>query len=217
MGILDCKLYKYADLIARKQQQNINQYNMDGMENMTTTMPTTTGGLMLAQDMAMVFFNSHTTPLYSQSWVPSGAAGYAGTCIFLIILSLTGRMLVFTKAMLEARWRDQAWKRRYITVYGKEALSERLTKSDSKTAVLSENGIEEHVRVVHAAVHSVQPWRFSVDLPRSILVTIIAGIAYLLMVAVMTLNIGYFLSILAGVFIGELAAGRYHHPLEEHH
>jgi hypothetical protein len=37
------------------------------------------------------------------------------------------------------------------------------------------------------------------------------------MLAVMTYNIGYYLSILAGTLIGELAVGRYNQALEEHH
>lgn len=36
------------------------------------------------------------------------------------------------------------------------------------------------------------------------------------MLAVMTMNVGYFLSVLGGVFIGDLAVGRYVHRLEEH-
>ncbi len=31
------------------------------------------------------------------------------------------------------------------------------------------------------------------------------------MVAVMTMNVGYFLSVLGGVFLGELTVGRYGH------
>jgi len=37
------------------------------------------------------------------------------------------------------------------------------------------------------------------------------------MLAVMTLNVGYFLSILAGAFIGELIFGRYIQTVDIHH
>lgn len=37
------------------------------------------------------------------------------------------------------------------------------------------------------------------------------------MLAVMTLNVGYFLSTLAGLFVGELAVGRFAHMEDSHH
>jgi hypothetical protein len=37
------------------------------------------------------------------------------------------------------------------------------------------------------------------------------------MLAVMTLNVGYFLSVLAGLFVGELAVGRYAQMDDGHH
>jgi len=54
------------------------------------------------------------------------------------------------------------------------------------------------------------PWRFSIELPRAGLSTVVSGVGYLLMLAVMTFNVGYFLSVLAGIFVGELAFGRIH-------
>lgn len=36
------------------------------------------------------------------------------------------------------------------------------------------------------------------------------------MLAVMTMNVGYFLSVLGGIFLGDLAVGRYVHVWDEH-
>jgi hypothetical protein len=136
---------------------------------------------MDASEMTMAFFNSHNTPLYSKGWTPSGTGGYAGTCIFLIILSIIYRSLFALKHILEARWRDQAWNRRYVVVADKQPVSEQMQQApDLKTAVLTANGVEAHVKVLHKPTRGVQPWRFSVDLPRACLVTVIAGIGYLL-------------------------------------
>lgn len=37
------------------------------------------------------------------------------------------------------------------------------------------------------------------------------------MLAVMTLNVGYFMSVLTGLFLGELAVGRYAGIDDDHH
>lgn len=103
-------------------------------------------------------------------------------------------------------------------VADKQPVSEQArTDPDLKTAVLTANGVEENVVVVQRLSRSIQPWRFSVDLPRALLVTVLAGVGYLLMLAVMTYNIGYFMSILAGTLIGEVAVGRFSQILDLHH
>ncbi|PWY90462.1 copper transporter family protein [Aspergillus sclerotioniger CBS 115572] len=166
---------------------------------------------MSSMSMSMVFTNSHTTPLFSSQWAPSSSGTYAGTCIFLIILAIIGRCLVAFKALLERRWLDAHLNRRYVAIAGKSTEAGRIEADpDAKAASLvTAQGVEEKVKVVRKLSHQPLPWRFSVDLPRAIMYLFITGVSYLLMLAVMTMNVGYFCSVLAGAFLGELAVGRF--------
>src|SRR5437763_966369 len=69
--------------------------------------------------MSGVFTTSYNTPLYSNSWTPTSAGSYAGTCIFLIVLALILRGIVAFKAIVEQKWIAQARNRRYVVVKGK--------------------------------------------------------------------------------------------------
>ncbi|KAK6436104.1 hypothetical protein LTR95_007704 [Oleoguttula sp. CCFEE 5521] len=175
--------------------------------------------------MSMVFTNDHSAPLYSSAWTPKTSGGYAGTCIFLVFLAVISRLLIAYRHVLESKWHNKAVRRRYIKVaVATETDRERqpsLSASEkSEAAVLTVRGMDETVRVVRSPAQSgitIQPWRFSVDLPRACVFTVQAGVGYLLMLAVMTLNVGYFLSVLAGLFVGELAVGRYAQADDGHH
>ncbi|KAK4638016.1 uncharacterized protein CLAFUR5_01072 [Fulvia fulva] len=173
--------------------------------------------------MSMVFTTDHSTPLYSSAWTPSGTGAYAGTCLFLIILGVISRLLLAYRYVVEQKWHDKAVQRRYIVVAGENAVERerRLEPSAEKSdeATLTTRGMDESVRVVRTARRSLQntPWRFSTDLPRACIFTVQAGVGYLLMLAVMTLNVGYFLSVLAGLFVGELLVGRYTFADDGHH
>jgi len=97
------------------------------------------------------------------------------------MLAIANRLLMSLKHYIEARWKDQAWNRRFIVVANRTPLAERIEKdSGVKQGILTANGVEENVRVVHAATRGAQPWRFSTDLPRAALVTALAGLTYLL-------------------------------------
>ncbi|OAG04987.1 Ctr copper transporter-like protein [Paraphaeosphaeria sporulosa] len=160
--------------------------------------------------MSMFFFTSTTTPLYSEAWTPASAGAYAGTCIFLIILAILLRALFTAKTFLEYRALQSAMKRRYIVAADQQTATDKaFNDASSMTGILTTNGLQENVRIVEAPARHVQPFRFSVDLPRAAIMTLAAGVGYLLMLAVMTYNVGYFLSVLAGAFIGELALGRF--------
>ncbi|RMZ81351.1 hypothetical protein DV738_g2241, partial [Chaetothyriales sp. CBS 135597] len=111
-----------------------------------------------SMSMAMVFTNSHNTPLYSNSWTPTSAGGYAGTCIFLILLGVTLRLLLAVRSVLEQRWAAQARNRRYVVVVRQdgsrtsEPEAERIENDpDAKLgSLITAQGVEERVKVVTA-------------------------------------------------------------------
>ncbi|KAF2664576.1 hypothetical protein BT63DRAFT_429340 [Microthyrium microscopicum] len=53
------------------------------------------------------------------------------------------------------------------------------------------------------------PWRFSIDVPRACLEGLRGFIGYLLMLAVMTFNVGFLGAVLFGIVVGELILGRF--------
>lgn len=135
-----------------------------------------------SMSMMMVFTNSHTTPLYSASWTPNSAGSYAGTCIFLIVLASILRCAIAFKSIVEKQWLAKAQNRRYVLVKGKTTEAGKIDADpDAKTgSLISAQGVEEHVKVVRAAKHGTVPFRLSVDLPRALMVFVIAAITYLL-------------------------------------
>ena len=130
--------------------------------------------------MAMAFFTATNTPLFSEAWTPQNAGQYAGTCIFLIILAITLRGIFTAKSFLEAKALETAMKRRYVIVAGEKAVAEESNDASSMTGILTTNGMQENVRIVSAPMKLVQPWRFSVDLPRAGLMMVATGVGYLL-------------------------------------
>lgn len=137
--------------------------------------------------MAMTFTNAHNIPLYSSAWTPTTAGGFAGSCIFLIVLGILSRLIYAYRHILETRWHDRAIQRRYIVLAGenpedreKQVAGQSAHVHDEATLTL--RGVDERVRVLRTSTRGLetQPWRFSVDLPRAAVFTVQAGVAYLL-------------------------------------
>jgi copper transporter 1 len=72
------------------------------MSTSTAAMDMTTDDLMTSSEMAMVFFQSVTTPLYTMDFMPTGSGSYAGICIFLIVLGTVHRVLMAVRHLLQA-------------------------------------------------------------------------------------------------------------------
>ncbi|RJE24278.1 Copper transporter [Aspergillus sclerotialis] len=136
----------------------------------------------MSSSMAMTFSNSHDTPLFSKLWTPTSDGSYAGTCIFLIILSIIDRCLFAFKAIMERRWLATHLNHRHIASTDKIPEAERANNNrDTQcTTLVTAQGKEESVKIVQQAAPEVLPWRFSIDLPRALIALCIAGVSNLL-------------------------------------
>ncbi|OTB01687.1 hypothetical protein M426DRAFT_75077 [Hypoxylon sp. CI-4A] len=151
--------------------------------------------LMTSAEMAMVFFQSVTTPLYSSVWTPQGKGSYAGTCIFLIVLALVHRILIALRSIFFDS--NRALHRHLKTV-----------SSDSDDYPGTRSELESMGNQFRSQWNS-HPFKVANETIRALLEVIIGGVGYLLMLAVMTMNVGYFLSVLGGIFLGTFVAGRF--------
>jgi solute carrier family 31 (copper transporter), member 1 len=120
------------------------------------------------------------------SWTPETPAAYFGTWMFIFFLGVISRALLAAKTIIEGYW----------------------FRKFASTAVVVSTNDDGKVKVVSGG-RNVLVWRTSVDVPRSLMQFVISGVNYLLMIVVMTMNVGYFFAVLAGVFFGELFFGRY--------
>lgn len=152
--------------------------------------------------MSMTFFAGTNTALFSQRFSAENLGEYVGICMFLILLALVLRFLLSFKAFQEYKWKladaDRNLSSFLPTVDG-------INKTESASSI---NG-RRSPKMVRNAWRNAHPWRWSTDLPRAALSTLISGLGYLLMLAVMTMNVGFVLSVLGGVFLGELIWGRF--------
>jgi solute carrier family 31 (copper transporter), member 1 len=120
--------------------------------------------MMSAQDMAMVFFQSVSTPLISSAWTPSGSGTYAGTCIFLIVLAVSHRVLIALRCILFER-----------SLGNGSQYKVWLGESD----VWQTGGPERTGQVIRSAWNS-HPFRVGAETCRGVLEVIIGGVGYLL-------------------------------------
>ncbi|KAI5846065.1 Ctr copper transporter family-domain-containing protein [Tricharina praecox] len=178
--------------------QNTSSGSSSSSSSTSTTSSSSSDSMSdsMSMTMSMTFITSTTTPLFSTSWTPRTLGQYVGACIFLIVLAFVFRFVLAWKAVLEHRWARREVDRKPVVVLGDG------DAGGSEDELPKEAGEGE-------GGWAGRPWRFGTELPRAAMAVLSTGLGYLLMLAVMTMNVGYFMSVLAGVFVGELAWGRF--------
>lgn len=123
--------------------------------------------MMSSAEMAMVFFQSVTTPLYSIAWTPQGQGSYAGTCIFLIVLALLHRILIALRSII------------FDSNPGLHRHSKAISSSDSDDYPGSRSDLELMGGQFRTQWNS-HPFKVATETFRALLEVVIGGIGYLL-------------------------------------
>ena len=108
--------------------------------------------MMGMNEMQMVFFTAHNTPVYSNAWTPRTIGQYAGTCFFLIILSFIFRGLIALRCNFHTLWSGGVSARETSLLHAEE---------DPKAA-------------------GKRKWSVNEAAARAVLDTTLAGVSYLL-------------------------------------
>ncbi|KIW13788.1 hypothetical protein PV08_08979 [Exophiala spinifera] len=164
---------------------------MSGTPTMTSSIPMGTdsaagsagSNTMMMKMATMMIFSNDNMPvsIFSSAFTPQTEAQYVGAWLFAFILAVIWRGLVFAQLKL-----DQHFIRKYAGC----------------------NIIVKQGDVGLSPTRALQSWRLSTNLPRAALGFVTQGIAYLLMIIVMILNVGLFFAVIVGFFVGELMFGR---------
>lgn len=190
---------------------------MDMTGSTSSSMPMS----MDMSQMAMTFFTSVTTPLYSTAWTPTSDGVYAGTCVFIIVLAVSHRVLIALRNILSepaghSAAAAAAAARRRLKAEGGAPQSASSNDGHEEDVYPSRNGTPSFVYRIRQSMRQ-NPFRVASETVRGLAEVFISGIGYLLMIAVMTMNVGYFLSVLGGTFLGTFLVGRLGPPDNDAH
>lgn len=120
-----------------------------------TPMPSSTSTSMMGADsMAMTFFVSTSTPLWSKTFTPHNTGEYVGICIFLIALGIMFRLLLAIRVNLF------------------DILA--AVKQDRYKGLIASRVREDKAATI------VRPWRADEAVMVATLDVVVAGVSYLL-------------------------------------
>lgn len=158
----------------------------------------------LPPQMRMYFHTGIVDYILFQGWVPRTTGFYIGSWFVIFFASILAEILKLVRSLLERRWKQQ-----------EEAMSHIIRHSGHKGQPDELETMVNHEGPIEIPAHKYlynqmkAPFRITADLPRSILQTLEVGWGLLIMLIAMTFNVGLFLAILAGTFVGTMLVGRF--------
>ncbi|KAI0690691.1 Ctr copper transporter [Cytidiella melzeri] len=142
-------------------------------------------------------------PFYFKSLTPSSHGAIAAACIVLVVISIFDRWLFAMKNVLDVHWARSAIALR-SSAKAEPAPNPPATPEKEAEATTTQS---RHLLRKGRASASL-PFVASHDLPRGAIFAFQALLTYVLMLAVMTFQAAYIISIVVGLGIGEVLFGR---------
>ncbi|KAG1467981.1 hypothetical protein G6F56_004101 [Rhizopus delemar] len=164
--------------------------------DMSSSSTTSDSSMDSMSDMGTFHWATSGDGLWINSWIPESEGAYIGACFGILIMSILSRGLPALEAYITA-WRalrDERIQRNQLDIDIKQDIE----KPSTPTLYPS---------IPRLPIVPAFSWKG--DTLRSFLSAFSAFISYLLMMVVMTGNGGFFFVIIGGIFIGEMAFGRF--------
>ncbi|CAO3701698.1 unnamed protein product [Rhizopus stolonifer] len=169
------------------------------MGNMSMTGNNKKMGHMMMGAMGTFHWGTAGDGLWINTWVPNSKGSYTGALFGILFMAILSRGI----PVLEISF--MSWKKSQATKASNDHLNE--IAQNTKPDIEASSNFVSYNSLLRLPTIPAFSWKS--EFIRSILSAFSTFISYLLMMAVMTGNGGYFFILVAGVFIGELFFGRY--------
>ncbi|CAE6513241.1 unnamed protein product [Rhizoctonia solani] len=159
---------------------------------------------------AMMIPYLHFTPgdtLFFKEWVPKSSGAVGGPCVGLFVLAILQRCLSAMRGVM-----DQHWKQRSDALVAARFVRMRDSASTDKESE-QDASLTAQSRVPRAPRLTLPPFIWPHELARGAMQVLQSFFGYALMLAVMTFNAAYIISILLGLGVGEVLFGRFAHGM----
>lgn len=173
---------------------------MSGMSSMSSmpSMSSSSANSGSSGPMMMMntFFVASTpnVPLWFSSWIPGSTGATVGACFGLFFLTVGVKLLGALRHQVHVAWSQTKW---HDSGFPRQ---DTINKSENP-AVAGNSSLR--------ATKPPVPWSAQRDIPRGVLAGVHVALEYFLMLAVMTYNVYYFVAIVLGHVVGEIAFGRW--------